>query len=344
MVNLTTANNALKTVYLDVLDNLLNVGTNPLFAKIKKTTDGVCGKEIKVMAPFGVNGGITATSETGVLPMTGNNDYLNFTTSLKNLYGRIEISDKAVRASQNSAGAFVNLLNDEMEGLVKSSALNLSRMIYDDGRGLLSEIKSVESDGLVLTVDNVNTIWEGMIVDIADSYANQLVNGTSGRRIVGINRANKTVTLDAKVTLPYVSDGGHCFVVQGSYCNEITGLKALFMGNVSTLYGLRKADYPFMAGRNYDSTGNLTDVGILEKIDNAEESTGAKINYIACSSAVRRSYQASLIEAGRNIETIDIGNGFKALDFYGIPMVSERFICDNKMYLLDTDCYFAPNV
>ena len=35
---------------------------------------------------------------------------------LKKLYGTIEISDKAIRASRTSAGAFVNLLNAEMEG------------------------------------------------------------------------------------------------------------------------------------------------------------------------------------------------------------------------------------
>ena len=78
MINLTTANNALKTVYLDVLDNLLNYSTNPLFSKIKQSTKGVYGKEIKVLVPFGINGGITATSETGELPKASIQDYLTF--------------------------------------------------------------------------------------------------------------------------------------------------------------------------------------------------------------------------------------------------------------------------
>ena len=339
MVNLTTANNALKTVYLDVLGNMLNVSTNPLFAKIKKTTDGVCGKEIKVMAPFGVNGGITATSEVGTLPVAGNNDYLTFTTPLKNLYGRIEISDKAVRASQSSAGAFVNLLNDEMEGLIKSSALNLSRMLYSDGYGLLSEIKSVSSDGYTLTVDSVNSVWEGMIVDIADHTTRNLTEGATLCKIVGIDRTNKTVKLDKSVSIPYVDEGGFCLTVQGSYKNEITGIFAMFNPNIFSLYGLKKSDYPFMNGRSYPDAGELTDMSIIEKIDFAEDTTGAKVNFISCSSAVRRKYQESLIASNRNVQTIDIGNGVKALDFYGIPMVSDRFVENDRMYLLDTDCF-----
>ena len=51
MVDFTTANNALKTVYLGVLSDVLNLKTNPLFAKIKQSSKGVYGKEIKVLAP-----------------------------------------------------------------------------------------------------------------------------------------------------------------------------------------------------------------------------------------------------------------------------------------------------
>ena len=339
MVNLTTANNALKTVYLDVVDNLLNLSTNPLFAKIKKTTEGVTGKEINVCVPYGVNGGIAALKETGVLPTSGNNSYLNFTTTLKNLYGRIEISDKAVRASQNSAGAFVNLLNDEMEGLVKSSAVNLSRMIYSDGIGLITEIKAISADGLTLTVDSVNAIYEGMIFDVIDYTANNVPNDSKGRRIVSIDRVNKTVTVDSKLTLQYLAEGGFNIGVQNSYKNEITGVLALFNNNITTLYGVKKSENGFMKGRSYNDIGDLTDIKILEKIDDVEESTSAKVNFISCSSSVRRKYQSLLIEGNRNVNMIDLGNGFKALDFYGIPMVSDKFVPENSMYLLDTDCF-----
>ena len=60
------------------------------------------------------------------------NNYAQYKVELKNLYGSIEISDKAIRASQSNVGAFVNLLNAEMEGLLKASKYNLctSNKVY----------------------------------------------------------------------------------------------------------------------------------------------------------------------------------------------------------------------
>ena len=139
MVTLTTAENALKTVYLGVVSDQLNINANPLLAKIKHSNADVWGKEIRKLAPYGINGGIGAGSEDGSLPKASGNKYVQFVSTLKNLYGTIEISDKAIRASQNNAGAFVNLLNAEMEGLIKASTFNLSRMLYGDGSGFLTK-------------------------------------------------------------------------------------------------------------------------------------------------------------------------------------------------------------
>ena len=155
MVTLTNADKALKTFYLGVLADQLNVGINPLLAKIGQTGADVWGKEVRKLAPYGINGGIGSGGETDSLPASGGNNYAQFTLTLKNLFGRIEISDKAVRASQNSAGAFVNLLNAEMDGLLKASKFNFGRMLYGDGSGLIAT--TVENTGAsndVVTVDS----------------------------------------------------------------------------------------------------------------------------------------------------------------------------------------------
>ena len=111
--------------------------TNPFLAKVKQTSDDVWGKEIRKLAIYGLNGGIGAGTEDGDLPEAAGNQYENFVLSLKNLYGSVEISDKAVRAAEHSAGAFVNLLTAEMEGLIRSSSFNFGRMLFGDGSGTL---------------------------------------------------------------------------------------------------------------------------------------------------------------------------------------------------------------
>ena len=162
MVTLQTAENALKTLYLGVVSNQLNTKTNPLFNKIKQTTADVWGKEVKKLAPVGINGGIGAGDEDGALPTSAQNNYITFTSTLKNLFGTIELSDKAIRASSNSAGAFVNLLNAEMEGLVKASQFNFGRMLYGDGTGILANFTELGDTANSCYVDSTKNLIEGI--------------------------------------------------------------------------------------------------------------------------------------------------------------------------------------
>ena len=138
MVTTATADNALKSYYLGVVSDQLNFAVNPLLARIRQTTSDVWGKDVRKLVRVGVNGGVGAGTEDGELPSAGGNRYAQFVATLKNLYGTIEISDKAIRASANNEGAFVSLLNDEMDGLVKSSAfhhgLERQRLHLYDGR------------------------------------------------------------------------------------------------------------------------------------------------------------------------------------------------------------------
>ena len=63
-VTLTSAENALKSFYLDVVAHQLNTETNPLYNKIKQSENNVFGKEVRAAACYGVNGGIAAGTET----------------------------------------------------------------------------------------------------------------------------------------------------------------------------------------------------------------------------------------------------------------------------------------
>ena len=197
------------------------------------------GKEIRKIAPYGINGGIGAGTEDGELPTSAGNNYAQFVLTLKNLYGKLEISDKAVRASENSTGAFVNLLNTEMDGLIKASAFNFGRMLYGDGSGFLAEISANTVNSV--TVNSVTNLIEGMVVDIVSSSG---VVGKASIRIKSIDRTNKEVVFTTS-TLTESEFAGYKLCVQGSYNNEITGLGAIFK-STGSLYGLNRASYSWM--------------------------------------------------------------------------------------------------
>lgn len=329
MVSLTSADNALKSVYLGVVANQLNINANPLLSQIRRTSKDVWGKEIIKLAPVGINGGIGAGAETGDLPTATGNNYVQFKASLKNLYGSIEISDKAIRASKNDAGAFVNLLNDEMESLIKASSFNLGRMLYGDGTGLLGTVASVASN--VITLDSVNNFVEGMLVDVYNGST--LVE--AGIPVTYVDRADKKITVDLTGTTGTIAQG-HTLYVQGSKDNEITGLEAIF-ANTGSLYGLTRSDYPWLKPFSHDANGDeMTDFLLQSAIDAVEDNADSKINYIACSKALRRAYQTYLGYYRRNVEVVDI-NGVKTIAHNGIPVVGDRFVKDGEIYLLNTN-------
>ena len=344
MITLSTADNALKDVYLGVVSDQLNTTTNPLLAKIKQTTSDVWGNNIVKLAPYGVNGGIGAGSETGELPVAGGNNYEKFTLELKNLYGKIEISDKAIRASMNSAGAFVNLLNAEMEGLVKASSFNMGRMLFGDGSGLLAKISgngATNAGITTFTVDGTKNLAEGMIVDIVDQSGN-IYKGHSAIRIINVNRETSAVSLVATgFTDGELASGTYFFCVQGSYNKELTGLGAIFDTAKDSLYGLNRANNSWMnpyvkSCGTEGATANITDVTMQSVIDYLEENFGSQVDFIVCSSGVKRNYQTYLASYRSNIDVMELAGGFKAISYNGIPVVSDRFAPANTMYMLNT--------
>ncbi len=330
MVTIQTAENALKTVYLGVVANQLNVNANPLLAKINQSSKDVWGKEIRKVAPIGLNGGIGAGTEDGALPRAAGNNYVQFTSTLKNLYGTIEISDKAIRASENNAGAFVNLLNAEMEGLIKASAFNLGRMLYGNGKGILANITDYTAEKL--TVDSTKNLMEGMVVDL---YNGDSIKSDNSQRIKNIDRAKKVVTLESKF-VPDVEKLVDSLVIQNSLNNEITGLGAIFDPKVTKLYGLTKSQNTWMTPYTKSAVGAITDMVIQEAIDTLEEQTGSTVDFITCSSKVKRLYQGYLASFRRNIDVMDLEGGYKAMSYNGIPVISDRFVDDDTMYLLNT--------
>lgn len=326
MVTTQTADNVLKSYYLDAIAEQLDKSANPLLAAIRKTTQDVSGRDVRKAVRYGVNGGVGAGTEEGNLPSAGGNRYAQFVSTLKNLYGTIEITDKAIRASQNSAGAFVDLLNDEMDGLLQSSAFNFGRMLYGDGSGKLATVSAVT--GTVYTVDDVRNLAEGMIVDV---YSNADALVAVGRTVAAIDRAKNTVTLSGAS----VAGTGNYFVLQNSHGLEITGLGAIF-SNSETLYGVKRADNPWLNPVTMSATGTLTEGKLLKAIDDVEERSGGKINFIACSAGVRRALFEALASY-RSMQVTELEGGVRALTFNGIPVVADRFCPKGTMYLLNTD-------
>ena len=340
MITLSTADNALKSLYLEVLANQLNQNVSPLWNTIERTSENVTGKKIVKLVSWGLNGGVGAGLEDGSLPTSAENKYLNFELPLINLYGALDISDKAVRASKHSSGAFLNLLNAEMESLLGASKFNLARMLYGDGTGLLAVSKSKVTylGNNVFEVDTLNNLTEGMILDF---YTNdtRLVS-MSGARIAKLDHADKLVFVDRPLASDMVANGTKLYI-QGSKDKEIAGLKYISGSTMPELYGLVRAANAGLKGYAYakGTTEAFDDILLTRASDEVNERCGAAVDYIACAFNVRRAYQKYLKTTARNTDVLNLQGGFKAISFNGMPVVADRFVADGEMFMLDTSDY-----
>lgn len=326
MITTQTAESVLKSYYLDVVSDQLNKSANPLLAQIVQTSADVWGKDVRKAVRYGVSGGVGAGTEDGSLPAAKGNNYAQFVTTLKNLYGTIEISDKAIRSSANSEGAFVSLLNDEMDGLVKSSSFNFGRMLYGDGSGKLCTVKQAEGDGLL--ADTVKNLEVGMTVDFYNASGSLVKTGT----VNSVDRAQNSFSIaEGAISAPT----GYTVYVQGSKDNEITGLAAIF-NKSKKLYGIDRENNPWINPVVKSSVGEITETVLQTTLDEIEEKSGGKVNFIVCSWGVRRALIEAL-SAYRSLESVNLECGFRALSYNGIPIVADRFCPAGTMYLLNTE-------
>lgn len=329
-INLMNADGALKSAYLDVVIDHLNNNVNPFFAAIEHSTADVVGKEVKKLVINGLCGGIGAGSEDGALPLARGNKYTQFVAPLKNLYGVIEISDKALRVSENNAGAFVNLLNTEMQGLLSASKANLSRMLFGDGSGCLSQIALVDGEKLML--NSINTFMVGMCVDIINNKGEYL-ESYRGARITSVDYINAAITID----VPPVEELNGCYIyTHNAKDSELTGLDAIFDTKRTSLYGVDKS-LPFMQPTRRNITAAITEEVIQETLDNIERNSGSAPNMIICTWGVRRKLVNMFYGYNRPLPIMELAGGFKAISYNGIPIVVDRNCPCETMYLLNTN-------
>ncbi len=200
-------------------------------------------------------------------------------------------------------------------------------MLFGDGTGRLGKVGTVS--GNTYTLDSVKNFAVGMIVDLYDDE-DALVS--AGHTVTGVNYSKKQITLTGTAQLDAV--GGNIYM-QNSRNLEITGLGAIFSDSTE-LYGLKRADNPWLNPVKVSTVGTLTENAVQKAIDLVEENAGSKINFIVCSWGVRRSLY-EVLSGYRQVDSVELAGGAKAITFNGIPVVADRFCPDGTMYLLNTD-------
>ncbi len=330
MVSLQSAENALKSFYLDAVKDSIDTKTSPFLAKVEQSTADVYGKDVKKVIRLGFHGGVVSGSETGDLPKADAAKYLKLTASLKNLYGTIEISDKAIRATQGNESGLVNLLNGEMENLLKGAKYNFNRMVMGDGTGLLGGFDLLDNR-TEMVVETPSILEVGMVVRLCN-YSGVPYSNVTPRTLVAIDPIERVVKLSGD-PIPEGFIGGLFYL--DTVEDELTGLAALF--NKKNVYGLTEEEYEKIKPIDYPLSDVINEDVVMRMIDAVEERSGSAPNMIICSYDVRRSLINYFTSMGTRLQTVEIEGGYKSISFNGIPVVADRFCPKGTMYFINTD-------
>lgn len=332
MLSVESIDSVLKSYYLDAICTSLNTGVSPLYQAIEKTAAEIRGKEAVVPTMFGLCGGLGTTEEAGELPDAGECMRAAFSVPLKNIYGVIDITDKAIRASRDNASGIVGILNNEIRAMVRSARFNLNRMLWMDGKGLLATVTAFKSGSMPeVTVDDARMMAGGMKIDIYRS-GSILV---SGIRVYDVDHVNNKFIAKYEELASVTLTSGDQIYVQKSKGSEVNGIPYLFSSD-NVYFGIGKAANPGIKPTAKSLGDVLTVDAMQEFFDISSLRAGSDPDMIVCSPKTRRQYLKQLELNRRNIDYLNLDGGFKTLSFNGIPVVGERFAPDGEMYFLNT--------
>src|SRR5687767_8942643 len=117
--DLSAAGNVLKTRYLGPIRDQLNNKTI-LMNKINRKDQMISGKNFTIPLHTARNASAgVGRADGGTLPTAGQQGYETAVVPNAYLYGRIEITGPTIRAARDNAGAFVEAIKSEVNGLTR---------------------------------------------------------------------------------------------------------------------------------------------------------------------------------------------------------------------------------
>ena len=135
--NLSTLSNILKEYYLGPVSEQLN-NEVLLLSRLESKTEDLVGRRAYVPLHWGRSGGVGARAESAALPTSGNQQYEKAVYDLKYLYGRVEVTGPSMAKTKNEAGAFLQALKSELDGIRNDLRKDLARQVYGAGDAKIS--------------------------------------------------------------------------------------------------------------------------------------------------------------------------------------------------------------
>lgn len=328
---MSTLQSILKNFYIGPVRENLNNAT-VLLAQLKKSSKEVVGEQVVLPLHIGRNWGIGArgTAGNGTLPTARNQQYNKATFTTKDVYGRVEIRGKTIRATKTDKGAFLRSVEAETKGMVKDLSNDINRQLYGNGDGILTLINGGATSA-TQTVDSTQYLEEGMYLDI-DNDTNVVISTIN---------SETGITLSGSIT---AADNDTVRIAGVGATDELNGLN-LIVNTSGSLHGIDPSTYTIWKGNVFGSDSSpvaLTEDQMQQAQDQADKN-GGKVDFIVTSYEGRRKFMQLLADQKRftSPQTGKLKGGFDYIDFNNIPLVVDKHCQKSptatRMYFLTLD-------
>jgi hypothetical protein len=369
--NVGTIGNILKEYYMGPVNEQLN-NEVLLLSRLEARSEDLVGKRAYVPLHTNRSTGIGARGELAELPAAGSQTYDKAVYDLKYLYGRVQVSGPSMAKSKSDAGAFLNILKGELDGVRNDLRKDLARQVYGDGTGAIAGVAAIAAaagspSAQVVTLDNAEAIrkgqlYIGMKVDVLNETG-ALASGGGALTISAINIATPSITL-ATTGLEATNASEASFSVaragaisDGTYpsdanrlSNEVDGLQRIVstnatnsLGGISvtsssnTWWDNQRIALDGSTDTDPDVTGTQLGISLdlVQKAMNLVRLQGAMPSIILTSLGIQRDFYSLLQDQVRYTEPTQFRAGFSVLEYAGMPLIADIEAPYGNMYILD---------
>jgi len=345
---LTGAQYALKVRYLGTIRKQFNEST-VFFTKLAKRVEPVSGKSFTIA--HHTQGNVSAGIGRGdgiSLPAAGTQTILNSIVPNSYQYGAIRITGPTIAATRDSVGSFANMLEFEVDNLLKNMKRAFNRQFHGDGRDALAFLTAAcDGAGANYTLDDskgnafVHLPTGGVTVDVIATADNTTKRLDSGVVTLGAKGATSYAATTTGTTSS--SADGDYLVFEDTLGAQMMGLAGIVAATdppLGALQGLAVASYPWWKAQVNSAAGvnrqfDFADLqSVIDDIASTTNYSESDIDLLLCNYPVRREYYKACIVERRHVNTMELDGGFKALDFNGIPFVADSQCQRNRIYVL----------
>lgn len=339
--SISTLGNIMKEYYLPPVVEQLN-NEVLLLQRLEPRDQEIVGTAAFVPVHTGRSGGIGARGEYIQLPEPGAQSYSRAQFDLKYLYGVVRVSGPSMAKTQSEAGAFLQALKSELDGIRNDLKKDVARQVYGNGDGAIGllaanaavNILAGHAGGSLREAIEKGQLYVGMPVDIGPAATPTSV--ASNRTITAVSAAaNGTITIDgAAVTSANGDAVGRQGTRTANATYEITGLQNIISTAANTVGGINASTNPFWDNIR-DTAGTAITHDRLMQIFNRVRIAGGEVSAIYTSFGVQRDFYNTFQTNIRYTEPLKLQGGFQTLEFMGKPLIADVDAPYNKVFAVD---------